>query len=59
MRITPRMIGIIYIPTTIFQINERRQVTQEAIICIFLSESKYCGQSPTIESEIIDKKGRN
>jgi len=59
MRITPKMIGIIYIPTTMFQINERKQVTQEAIICIFLSEPKYCGQNPTIASEITDKKGRN
>lgn len=52
-------IGIIYTPVTTFHIREIITANPAAIICAFLSDSKYLGFNPTAPRDIEDKNGRN
>lgn len=55
----PRIIGIIYVPDTIFQIRDILDVRAAETMWTFLSYSKYLGANPTQARDTTDKKGKN
>lgn len=55
----PRVIGITYVPDTMFQIREILDVSAAEIIWTFLSSSRYLGANPTQARDTTDKKGKN
>lgn len=52
-------IGSKYIPVTRFHIKDNMHVTDAAVMCTILSESKQFGHNPTIAKEHTDRNGRN
>lgn len=51
--------GIKYVPEMMFHISDRQQVIPAEAICMYLSDSRYLGHSPTVAKATTDKNGRN
>ena len=53
------IIGITYVPDTMFQIREIIDVRAAETMWTFLSSSRYLGANPTPARDTTDKNGRN